>query len=82
MSTNNENLNNPRIAEIEAAMLQADFWQDKDKAQSMIKELQDLKAIAEEEVEELWVEMNLPLSSFHGEKEEYRYLEEELYYNP
>lgn len=47
MSTNNENLNNSRIAEIEAAMLQADFWQDKDKAQSMIKELQDLKAIAE-----------------------------------
>jgi peptide chain release factor 2 len=36
-----------RIAEIEAAMLQPDFWQDPQKAQAMIKELQDLKATAE-----------------------------------
>lgn len=36
-----------RIAEIEAAMLQADFWADKDKAQALIKELQELK-VAEE----------------------------------
>ncbi len=35
-----------RIAEIEAAMLQPDFWQDSQKAQTMIKELQDLKAEA------------------------------------
>ncbi len=35
-----------RIAEIEAAMLQPDFWQDSQKAQAMIKELQDLKAEA------------------------------------
>jgi peptide chain release factor 2 len=33
-----------RIAEIEAAMQAADFWQQPDKAQHMIKELQDLKA--------------------------------------
>jgi peptide chain release factor 2 len=32
-----------RIAEIEAAQLQADFWQDSQKAQAMIKELQELK---------------------------------------
>lgn len=32
-----------RIEEIEAAMMQADFWNDKDAAQAMIKELQDLK---------------------------------------
>lgn len=32
-----------RIKEIEEAMLQADFWSDKDKAQAAIKELQDLK---------------------------------------
>lgn len=36
-----------RITEIETAMSQADFWQDKDKAQSLIKELQDLKTLAE-----------------------------------
>ncbi len=33
-----------RLAEIETAMLQPDFWQDSQKAQAMIKELQDLKA--------------------------------------
>lgn len=32
-----------RISEIEEAMAQPDFWNDKDKAQSMIKELQELK---------------------------------------
>lgn len=32
-----------RITEIETAMLQADFWQDSQKAQAMIKELQELK---------------------------------------
>ena len=32
-----------RIAEIEGAMQGAGFWSDKDKAQAMIKELQDLK---------------------------------------
>ncbi len=32
-----------RITEIEAAMLQPDFWSDSQKAQAMIKELQDLK---------------------------------------
>jgi peptide chain release factor 2 len=32
-----------RIAEIEAAMLQPTFWNDKDAAQAMIKELQELK---------------------------------------
>jgi len=36
-----------RIAEIEAAMSGADFWADKNKAQAMIKELQDLKIEAE-----------------------------------
>lgn len=35
-----------RIAELEKAMSQPDFWQDKDKAQSIIKELQDLKTEA------------------------------------
>src|SRR4051812_1569569 len=35
-----------RIAEIEAAMGQADFWQDKNKAQALVRELQDLKAEA------------------------------------
>ncbi len=38
---------NSRIKEIENAMLQADFWQDPQKAQALIKELQDLKATAE-----------------------------------
>jgi len=37
---------NPRITEIETAMNQADFWQDSQKAQAMIKELQDLKSEA------------------------------------
>jgi peptide chain release factor 2 len=32
-----------RIAEIEAAMMQPDFWANKDKAQELIKEMQDLK---------------------------------------
>lgn len=35
-----------RIAEIEAAQLQADFWRDSQKAQAMIKELQDLQDTA------------------------------------
>lgn len=38
-------MNDPqlRITEIEAAMLQPDFWNDSQKAQAMIKELQELK---------------------------------------
>ena len=36
-----------RIAEIEAAMLEPDFWNDPSKAQAMIKELQELKDAAE-----------------------------------
>ncbi len=36
-----------RIAEIEAAMVQADFWNDPQKAQGMFKELEELKAKAE-----------------------------------
>lgn len=36
-----------RIAEIEAAMLAPDFWQNPPQAQALIKELQDLKAAAE-----------------------------------
>ena len=32
-----------RIAEIEQLMLQADFWADKNKAQSLLKEMQNLK---------------------------------------
>jgi peptide chain release factor 2 len=35
-----------RIAEIEAAMLQPDFWNDPQQAQRLIKELQDLKDAA------------------------------------
>lgn len=35
-----------RIAEIEAAMLRADFWNEPQKAQAMIKELQELKDAA------------------------------------
>lgn len=35
---------NPRISEIETAMIASDFWQNPAKAQAMIKELQDLKA--------------------------------------
>jgi peptide chain release factor 2 len=36
-----------RIQEIEEAMSRADFWQNVEKAQLMIKELQDLKTLAE-----------------------------------
>lgn len=36
-----------RIAEIEAAMMQPDFWNDKEEAQRLIKELQTLKDEAE-----------------------------------
>ncbi len=36
-----------RIAEIERLMNEGDFWTDKNKAQAMIKELQDLKTEAE-----------------------------------
>lgn len=36
-----------RIAEIEAAMVQADFWNDPKKAQGMFKELEELKVKAE-----------------------------------
>lgn len=36
-----------RISEIENFMLQSDFWSDKDKAQSLIKELQELKILKE-----------------------------------
>ncbi len=39
--------NQARIQEIEAAMLRADFWNDSQKAQAMIKELQELKDEAE-----------------------------------
>ncbi len=35
-----------RIADIEQMMLAADFWQDKERAQAFIRELQDLKAEA------------------------------------
>ena len=42
---NQEETNN-RISEIEAAMLQSDFWNDPKAAQALIKELQDLKAEA------------------------------------
>ena len=35
-----------RIKEIEAAMVASDFWNDKDVAQRLIKELQDLKILA------------------------------------
>ncbi len=37
----------PRIDEIEQAMMAPDFWADKDKAQALIRELQELKALAE-----------------------------------
>ncbi len=37
----------PRITEIEAIMASADFWKDKEKAQALIKELQDLKILVE-----------------------------------
>lgn len=36
-----------RIAEIETAMAAPDFWNDKDKAQAILKEYQDLKARAQ-----------------------------------
>jgi len=36
-----------RIAEIEAAMMQPDFWNDSARAQALIKEMKDLGAIAE-----------------------------------
>ncbi len=42
-----DNPHSKRIVEIESAMSQADFWQDKEKAQAMIRELQDLKTLAE-----------------------------------
>jgi peptide chain release factor 2 len=38
---------NPRITEIEAAMASPDFWKEPGKAQAMIKELQELKIVAE-----------------------------------
>jgi len=38
---------NTRISEIEAAMLQPDFWNDPAKAQAMIKEMQELKDTAD-----------------------------------
>ena len=38
---------NPRILEIEMLMAAADFWTNKDKAQALIKELQELKLVAE-----------------------------------
>ncbi|NCT01799.1 PCRF domain-containing protein [Candidatus Parcubacteria bacterium] len=38
-----DNLTDARIREIEAAMLLPDFWNEPQKAQAMIKELQDLK---------------------------------------
>lgn len=36
-----------RIAVIEAAMMQPDFWTHSEKAQAMIREMQELKAVAE-----------------------------------
>lgn len=36
-----------KIAELEAQMLEADFWADKNKAQAVIKEIQDLKVAKE-----------------------------------
>ena len=36
-----------RVAEIEAAMLRSDFWQEPQKAQALIKELQELKDSAD-----------------------------------
>ena len=42
-----ENPHQNRIEEIEEAMIQADFWSNVEKAQSMIKELQELKNFAE-----------------------------------
>lgn len=42
--TQKEDQFSSRIAEIEEAMLQADFWTNKEQAQILIKELQELKA--------------------------------------
>jgi peptide chain release factor 2 len=42
-----ENPSAARIAEIETAMASPDFWKDSAKAQAMIKELQELKIVAE-----------------------------------
>jgi peptide chain release factor 2 len=42
-----DNPQQKRIKEIEEAMSQADFWSNVERAQLMIKELQDLKVIAE-----------------------------------
>jgi peptide chain release factor 2 len=39
--------NNKRIIEIEGAMLEPDFWNDPKEAQAMIKELQELKDVAD-----------------------------------
>lgn len=36
-----------KINQIESQMMQADFWSDKDKAQALIKELQELKILKE-----------------------------------
>lgn len=47
IDSSKDNLNAQRIAEIETAMLQPDFWQDKDKAQALVRELQELKATAD-----------------------------------
>tara|TARA_B100002019_G_scaffold280322_1_gene283137 strand:- start:789 stop:1667 length:879 start_codon:yes stop_codon:yes gene_type:complete len=46
MSTEFQSSEN-RIASIEAAMLQPDFWNDPQKAQELIKELQELKDLAD-----------------------------------
>ncbi len=43
----NTNSNNPRIAEIEKAMLESSFWNNSQVAQTMIKELQELKDTSE-----------------------------------
>jgi peptide chain release factor 2 len=40
-------MNEERLAELEALMGTADFWTDKDQAQRLVKEYQDLKAAAE-----------------------------------
>ncbi len=45
--TEHENPNAARIKEIEDAMSASDFWAQKDKAQALIKELQELKTEAE-----------------------------------
>ena len=45
--TEHENPNAARIKEIEDAMSASDFWAEKDKAQALIKELQELKTEVE-----------------------------------